>query len=193
VERELIRRGYFNARQQIFIGDGALWIWNLASMVAPSAIQIVDLYHAKEHLSKLAGTIFGSTSDLSRKWTEDRYDDLESGKMDAVLDAIKCHMSKTGEVGEKATREFEYFNGNRNRMKYDYFRSLGLCVGSGVVEAACKVVIAQRLKRSGMFWSLIGANAIIALRCSLLSGSFEAFWGRHKINNYRIPQQIKIT
>jgi len=73
-------------------------------------------------------------------------------------------------------------------MRYDYFRSLGLCVGSGVVEAACRVVIGQRLKRSGMFWSLNGANAIIALRSSLLSGRFDDFWARYRANNR--PQQV---
>ena len=74
-------------------------------------------------------------------------------------------------------------------MKYDYFRSLGLCVGSGVVEASCRVVIGQRLKQSGMFWSLNGANAIVALRSSLLSGRFDDFCARYRTNNYRVPQK----
>jgi hypothetical protein len=82
------------------------------------------------------------------------------------------------------SREFEYFSNNRQRMRYDYFRSLGLCVGSGVVESGCKVVITQRPKRSGMFWSLKGANAIIALRCSLFSNTFDDFWARFRANNY---------
>lgn len=193
VERELTRRGYFHAKCQVFMGDGALWIWNLASMVTPQAIQIVDLYHAKEHLSLLAGTIYGPGSDLSRKWADDCHHDLESGNMDAVLRAIGCHMSGPGEVGKKASKEFDYFNNNRQRMKYDYFRSLGLCVGSGVVEAGCRAVIGQRLKKSGMFWSINGANAIIALRCSLLSGSFDDFWARYRSNNYMIPKKVLPT
>jgi len=187
VERELTRTGFFLAQRQVFMGDGALWIWNLAEMIAPEAIQIVDLYHAKEHLSKLANDIFSSGTDLAKKWAADQHKDLESGNLDAVLSAIGCHMSRSGEVGEKASKEFDYFTNNRHRMKYDYFRSLGLCVGSGVVEAGCKVVIGQRLKRSGMFWSVNGANAIIALRCSLLSGRFDDFWRRYRANN--IPQQ----
>ncbi len=64
-------------------------------------------------------------------------------------------------------------------MRYNYFRSLDLCVGSGVVEAGCRVVIGQRLKRSGMFWSLTGANAILALRCYLFSHRFDDFWHRY--------------
>ena len=102
---------------------------------------------------------------------------------DAVLNAIDCHKTRPGEIGEKAAKEFDYFTTNRRRMRYDYFRSLGLCVGSGVVEAGCRVVIGQRLKRSGMFWSLNGANAIIALRSSLLSGRFDDFWVRYRANN----------
>lgn len=189
VERELTRRGYFHAPRQVFIGDGAPWIWNLAALIAPDATQIVDLYHAKEHLSQLAGAIFGADSDLSHQWAADRYDDLEAGNLDAVLSAIRGHTSRPGEVGKQAARELDYFHTNQHRMRYAHFRSLGLCVGSGVVEAGCKVVIAQRLKRSGMFWSLNGANAIIALRCSLLSGTFDAFWVRYRTNHYRVPQK----
>ncbi len=183
VERELTRTGFSLAERQAFLGDGAPWIWNLANMIAPQAIQIVDLYHAKEHLSKLANEIFGSGTDFAKKWASDRYKELESGSLDAVLSAISDHLSNSKEIKEKASKEFEYFTNNRYRMRYDYFRSLGLCVGSGVVEAGCKVVIGQRLKRSGMFWSISGANAIIALRCSLLSGRFDEFWVRYQANN----------
>jgi hypothetical protein len=184
VERELKRRGFFLARRQVFIGDGAPWIWNLASMIVPEAIQIVDLYHAKEHLSQLASSIFGVDTDLARKWAADRHHELESGNLDALLQAIHCQNTHDGDIGSMASREFEYFSNNRQRMRYDYFRSLGLCVGSGVVESGCKVVITQRLKRSGMFWSLKGANAIIALRCSLFSNTFDDFWARFRANNY---------
>lgn len=180
VERELTRTGFFHAPRQVFLGDGAPWIWNLAEMIAPLAIQIVDLYHAKEHLSKLANDIFGHSTDLAQKWATARHKELESGNMDAVLSSITCQKSQPGERGEKASKEFDYFTNNRHRMRYDYFRSLGLCVGSGVVEAGCKVVIGQRLKRSGMFWSLNGANAIIALRCTLISNRFDSFWARFR-------------
>jgi len=188
VERELTRTGFFLANRQVFLGDGALWIWNLAAMITPQAIQIVDLYHAKEHLSKLANDIFGPGTDLAKKWAAERYEELESGNLEAVLSAINCHQSRPGELGEKAAKEFDYFANNRHRMQYDYFRSLGLCVGSGVLEAGCKVVIGQRLKRSGMFWSTGGANAIISLRSSLLSNRFDEFWGRYQTANH-IPQQ----
>ena len=179
VEREMVRTGYGAAPRQVFIGDGAAWIWNLAAMVAPDAIQIVDLYHAKEHLSLLANTVYGAGTDLARQWALEQHAALESGRLDLVLKAIAHHKTQSGEIGNKATTEFEYFYNNQQRMRYDYFRSLDLCVGSGVVEAGCRVVVGQRLKRSGMFWSIPGANAILALRCGLLSHRFRSFWERY--------------
>ena len=179
VEREIVRTGFCSAPRQVFLGDGAPWIWNLADMIAPDAIQIIDLYHAKEHLSKLANKLFGCDTDLAGQWALEQHTALESGYLDLVLQAIARHKSRPGVCGEDAKTEFEYFYANRNRMRYDYFRSLDLCVGSGVVEAGCRVLIGQRLKRSGMFWSLPGANAIIALRCYLLSQRFDDFWCRH--------------
>lgn len=183
VARELSRTGFFLAKRQVFLGDGAPWIWNLATIIAPQAIQIVDLYHAKEHLSKLANDIFCHGTDFAKKWAADRHKELEAGNLEAVLSAIGCQLSRSGEIKEKISKEIDYFTNNRYRMRYDYFRSLNFCVGSGVVEAGCKVVIGQRLKRSGMFWSIHGANAIIALRCSLLSDRFDEFWKRYRANN----------
>ena len=179
VERELTRTGYYRAPCQVFLGDGAPWIWNLAEMIAPGAIQIVDLFHAKEHLSLLANAIFSHGTDLAKQWALEQHSALESGQLDLVLIAIANHKTRSGEIGQKADLEFDYFYNNRKRMRYDYFRSLGLCVGSGVVEAGCRVVIGQRLKRSGMFWSLPGANAITALRCCFLSHRFNDFWHRY--------------
>jgi len=190
VVRELTRRGFFLAKRQVFMGDGAPWIWNLAAMIAPEAIQIIDLCHAKEHLSHLADVIYRPGTDLAKKWAADRHEDLEAGLLDTVLDSIRPHISIPGEVGTRATNEFNYFNSNRARMAYADFRSKGLCVGSGVVEAGCKSVIGQRLKLSGMFWSKIGADAIIALRCYVRSDRYDEFWRRYRANNYRIPEKV---
>ncbi len=152
VEREAKRRGFERVPRQVVLGDGARWIWNLADELFPRATQIVDLYHAKEHLSEVARAIYGSPSDLATVWTEQRYEELEARKAAA------------------------YFQRNRHRMRYDRFRAEGLCTSTGVVEAGCKVVVGHRLKRAGMHWSLDGANAILALRCAKLSGRFEMFW-----------------
>jgi hypothetical protein len=89
----------------------------------------------------------------------------------------KLASSHTAPELAKATRiEAEYFDSNRERMRYPSFRRLKLFVGSGVIEAGCKTVIGSWLKQSGMFWTVKGANAIIALRCCCVSGKFETYW-----------------
>jgi hypothetical protein len=173
-DREAQRRGFNQAERRIVLGDGAPWIWNLAGEQFPGAIQIVDLFHAKEHLSDVAKAIFGPRSDLCRQWAKRRHDELDEGTLDALLQALRIHAETTDE----ARKCLDYVTKNRSRMNYPKFRAEGLCVSSGVVEAGCKVAIGTRLKRAGMHWTLAGANAIIALRCCKLSGRFDDFWKR---------------
>jgi hypothetical protein len=173
-DREAQRRGFDQAKRRVVLGDGAPWIWNLAGEQFPGAIQIVDLFHAKEHLSDVAKAIFGPRSDLGRQWAKRRHDELDEGKLDALLQALRIHAETTDE----ARKCMDYVTKNRSRMNYPDFRARGLCVSSGVVEAGCKVAIGTRLKRAGMHWTLAGANAIIALRCCKLSGRFDDFWKR---------------
>lgn len=174
VAREAKRRGFAQAQRRVVIGDGAPWIWNLTDELFPDAIQIVDLYHAKEHLSNVAKSIFGPGSELANQWAKQRHEELETGQFDLLLSTLQAHSSKN----DDARKCFDYFTNNRTRMDYPKFREAGLCIGSGVVEAGCKVTIGTRLKRAGMHWTVKGANAIIALRCCKLSGLFESFWER---------------
>lgn len=172
VEREARRRGFDQAYRQVVIADGSLWIWNIVEELFPGAIQILDLYHAKQHLSDVAKEIYGASTDLARLWTAQRYDELDHGQTGKVLEALAAHK----DTNESARKCFDYVTNNRDRMNYPDFRAKGLQVGSGIVEAGCKVVVGARLKRSGMHWSVAGANAIISLRCCKLSGRFEDFW-----------------
>ena len=174
VTREATRRGFDRATRRVVLGDGALWIWNLAGEHVPGAIQIVDLYHAKGHLWDVAKSIYGAGSDLGAQWAKRRRDDLDDGAIDAVLEALRVH----AESNDEARKCLDYVTRNRLRMRYPEFRAEGLCVGSGVVEAGCRVAIGTRLKRSGMHWTVDGANAIIALRSCKLSGRFGTFWER---------------
>jgi hypothetical protein len=174
VEREAARRGFERAARQAVLGDGAKWIWNLASEHFPDAIQIVDRFHAKQHLSDVANSIYGAGSDLSEQWAHARYDELDAGDIEAVLSALRVH-SPTDDEARKCVG---YVEGNRARMRYAEFRAAGLCTSTGVVEAGCKTAIGTRCKRSGMHWTVAGADAIIALRCCKLSGRFEDFWER---------------
>jgi hypothetical protein len=174
VEREARRRGFDRATRRVVLGDGAPWVWNLADELFPGAVQIVDLFHAKEYLSNVAKAIYGTGSDLAAHWAKQRHDDLDGGKLEAVLAAMRLH----AETNDEARKCVDYVTRNRQRMSYPKFRAHGLCTSTGVVEAGCKVAIGTRLKRAGMHWTVTGADAIIALRCCKLSGRFEDFWER---------------
>ena len=92
------------------------------------------------------------------------------------MQALRSIVSSNAELAEKIRTEADYFERNAERMRYPKFRRQHLFVGSGVIEAGCKTVIGSRLKQSGMFWTIRGANAIIALRCCYLNGRFEDYW-----------------
>lgn len=174
VLREAQRRGFERAAKQVVLGDGAPWIWNLATEHFPHATQIVDRFHAKEKLHTIAKDIYGYKSDLWRPWAKQRCEELDAADIEALLKALRPFSKKSDE----ARKGIGYFSENRRRMNYPRFEAEGLCTASGVVEAGCKTAIAVRLKRAGMHWTLHGANAIIALRCCCLSGRFEDFWER---------------
>jgi hypothetical protein len=174
VVREAKRRGFDRAQRRVVLGDGAPWIWNLTEEHFPGATQIVDLFHAKGHLWDVAKAIYGAGSDLAEQWAKRRRDDLDDGNIDDILAALALH----ADTNQEARKCLDYVTRNRSRMRYPEFRSQGLCVGSGVVEAGCKTAIGVRCKRAGMHWTVAGADAIIALRCCKLSGRFEDFWER---------------
>jgi hypothetical protein len=158
------------------MGDGAVWIWNLADQHFPGAIQIVDLYHARQHLWELAAKLFPDHDKTRKRWIARCLDRLNRGKIEGLVKRLRNSQPATAEIAKIVTNEAEYFERNAERMRYPKFRAQELFVGSGVVEAGCKTVIGSRLKCSGMFWTVRGANAIIALRCCRLSHRFEDYW-----------------
>ena len=174
VEREARRTGFENAHRQVIIGDGAKWIWALAYELFPHGIQIIDLYHALETVSTVAKKIFGVESEEAEQKAQSWRAQLERGAIDELIAALTVLEDQHPE----ATTCIGYLETNRERMRYPLFRSLGLCVSSGVEEAGCKVAIGTRLKRAGMHWTVEGANAIIALRCNRLSHRDEDYWAR---------------
>jgi hypothetical protein len=176
---EAAKRGVASAGQVVVIGDGAKWIWNLADEHFPGATQIVDLYHAKEHLCELIRALFPEAetqASVKKEW----YALLEAGNIAQLASEMRLLISANPEKQEDIEREINYFGDNAERMKYKHFKDKGLFVGSGVIEAGCKNVIGKRLKQSGMHWSVRGANAIIALRCAVLSGDFDLHKSKSK-------------
>jgi hypothetical protein len=174
---EARKRGWSRAEKKVVMGDGAEWIWNLAELHFPGAVQIVDLYHARQHLWELARKLYPNDEVNQRVWIKAHQKRLlDKGKIEKLVVAIRSIHSTNPEVGEKIRTEADYFETNAERMRYPQFRRQHLFVGSGVIEAGCKTAIGSRLKQSGMFWTVRGANAILALRCCHLNGCFEDYW-----------------
>jgi len=173
---EASRRGWSRALLKVVMGDGAEWIWNIAELHFPGAIQILDLYHARQHLWEVARKLYPNDQVKQKAWMKMHQKLLDRGKIEKLVDALRAIKSDNAEIEEKVRTEADYFERNRERMRYPKFRRQHLFVGSGVIEAGCKTVIAARLKRSGMFWTVRGANAIVALRCCQLNSEFENYW-----------------
>ena len=174
---EAWKRGWSRAEKKVVVADGAEWIWNLAREHFPGAIQIVDLFHARQHLEDLARLLHPTDTRRRNAWIglhQKRW--LDKGKIAKLVESLRRIQTADAELAKKIRNEADYFATNAARMNYPRFRQQHLFVGSGVIEAACKAVVGHRLKQSGMFWTLKGANSILALRCSHLNGRFEDYW-----------------
>ena len=174
---EAWNRGWSRAEKKVVIGDGAEWIWNLAKQHFPGAIQIVDLFHARQHLWDLARLLHPTDTKRRNAWIglhQKRW--LDKGKIAKLVASLRAIPTADADLAKKLRNQADYFATNAARMNYPKFRKQHLFVGSGVIEAGCKSVIGQRLKQSGMFWTVKGANSILALRCSHLNGRFETYW-----------------
>ena len=176
---EAYRRGWNRAQKKGVIGDDAPWIWNLTEEHFPGAIQIVDLYPARQSRLagwELSGHLWPTDEGPRRRWTRKREKKLDGGRIESLRrDRRSLPVAPPG-AAQLLRHEADYFAANAGRMRYPAFRRQHLFVGSGVVEAGCKTIIGSRLKPSGMFWTVRGANAIVALRCNRLSGQFENYW-----------------
>ena len=161
---EAWNRGWSRAQKKIVIGDGAEWIWNVANQHFPGAAQIVDLFHARQHLWDLARRLHPNDEAGQKRWMLVHQGLLDNGKIKKLTVALRSIRTDNPELAEKLRTAADYFHRNALRMRYPKFRRQHLFVGSGVIEAGCKTVIGSRLKQSGMFWTIRGANAILSLR-----------------------------
>jgi hypothetical protein len=172
---EARRRGAEHIRQLVVLGDGAVWIWNLAEQLFPAATQIVDLYHAREHVHDLAALATRLLRSDGPGWLAGRLAELDAGDIPALLAAGRA-LKFTGSLARERDKQLGYFEDGACRMHYAHFRDLGMFVGSGTVEAGCKAVLGQRLKLSGMRWSVPGATGIATLRCQEASNRWQEIW-----------------
>jgi len=176
VRQAALERGLAQAGQAIYLGDGAAWVWEIARTCFPQAVQILDYYHASEHVTNLAKAVYsdaGAAQNWALRWKALLYD----SELDSLLEDLRQISGFS--PSELAQRELDYLERNRPRMDYRRYREQGWFIGSGVVEAGCKRVIGQRLKQSGMFRTEPGATAVASLRCALLSaGGWNYLWSQ---------------
>jgi hypothetical protein len=171
--------GLPQAKQVVVLGDGAPWIWKLAEEHFPGAVHIVDLYHAKQHVWEVAHAVFGQSSPQACAWASMACDWLVHGQIEdliAALAELPAMAPPSGQSKSLPEQAIGYFTTNAERMRYPAFRAQGMHVGSGIAEAACKTVVATRLKRSGMRWTPDGLDAILPLRTSVLNHCYEDLW-----------------
>lgn len=176
---EALHRGLGRAQEVVVLGDGAPWIWELAALHFPNATHIVDWYHAAEHLWKVADAVYGSGSPRGKAWVERQEARLYAGEVERTIQALR-RLKPPPQAAETVRKNIDYFRTNRERMKYNEYRERGLHIGSGIVESACKHLVNQRLKRSGMRWTQRGAQATLNLRVLDLNGRWDAYWNRQR-------------
>jgi hypothetical protein len=145
----------------------------------PGAVQIVDLWHAREHVWKVAHAVFGRGTRQGATWAKPACDLLSEGQIDALVKRIEQLPPISPDAGAARSVpdiEADYFRSHAHRMRYPTFRALGMQIGSGVAEAACKTVVSTRAKRSGMRWTPDGLDAVLAARTAVLNGTYRDFW-----------------
>jgi hypothetical protein len=173
------RGGLDRALEVVLLGDGARWIRRVAEEHFPNAVHIVDLYHAREHVWKVANAVHGPATPEGAAWAKQADELLSHGKIEELvqmieqLPAIPADPSASRSIPQI---EADYFRSNAERMRYPAFRAKGMHIGSGIAEAACKTVVSARAKRSGMRWTPDGLDAVLALRTSVLNRSYDPFW-----------------
>jgi hypothetical protein len=166
---EAMRRGADNAERIVFVADGAAWIWSLASEHFPEAVEIVDWYHATEHLWQIANSWYGVGSDKAKHWVKANKARLMEDGVKRVIASIRQWKPLSEDQTEVKRENLHYFSTNTNRMLYASFSKRGYYIGSGSVESACKQYGHGRLKQAGMRWKADGIEAVAHLRSALLN------------------------
>jgi hypothetical protein len=158
------RRGVESAKEVVVVADGGRWIWKQARENFPNCVQILDFFHAAEHLSEVASAWYGAGSKRSENWLETRKKDLLEGRFDRMMRSIRAWKPNDPEHEKIKKDNIGYFLRNKKRMRYSEFIARHLHIGSGIAESSCKCLVQARLKQSGMHWTEQGAESILQLR-----------------------------
>lgn len=166
---EAVRRGVLEADEVVILGDGAHWIWSIATELFPTAIQILDWYHASQYVWQAASAIWGEGGEQREAWAREQLDGLWEGKVGEVLAVLEAAQQQ----GAAVEAALSYYRTHQGRMDYPSYRARGLQIGSGSAESACKQLISARLKGAGMIWDTAGAEAVASVRAWLKSERWE--------------------
>jgi len=174
--------GYQHAKQRAFIADGARWLWEVAALHFPDAVQILDWYHLSEHVHDAAALLFGQGSEDAKHFSQARLDELWEGRSADTLSELRSLRKQIRASSKRETLRqlITYLENNRQRINYPKYRGLGLRVGSGQVEGTCKSLVGARCKQGGMRnWTHRGAEGVLRLRAALQTGRYERLWDAH--------------
>lgn len=190
-----VEKGYHSAKDVIFISDGASWLAKCREEYFPEATQILDWYHAVEHLWETAEKIYGENKEKIEQWTSPLEKLLWEGKVQDVIKQLSCMADKMKKHQSSLYTLRGYYVSHANYMKYDEYRKNGWYIGSGAIESANKYIVAQRLKQSGMIWSKIGADAMIWARCKYFEGDWDELWDDMNMKEYynSAPREFKLA
>jgi len=183
LRQDAIRRGLALALQVVLLIDGAAGLAKMGRLCFPTALQIVDFYHALEHAGQVLGALLGSKEHPDYKQRLGRWARrLLNDQVESLI--AQARRQCAGQARAQAVeKELGYFINNVARMQYGTFRRQGFFIGSGVIEAGCKTVIGARCKQSGMFWGEPGAENVLALRCIHGSRRLAEFW-KDRLNTH---------
>jgi hypothetical protein len=172
------RWGLEHCRQSVLIGDGAAWIWERLGPIFDEAIQIVDWYHALEHVWACGRALHGEGTESCRQWVTTKETLLWNGQWATLLAELHAEQGRLRARSKRAAVQSlrTYLTNQATRLDYQKFRDQGLDIGSGTVESACRHVVQSRMKRAGTRWSTSGAQAVLSLRCCWLNDQWQHFW-----------------
>ena len=159
-----VKHGILYVGRLVVVADGAQWIWRLVSDLFPVCTQIVDYYHAKQHLAQAAHASYPDNEQAAQSWFKDMSNCLFRGEIWKIIAQLEQHQQPTS-----------YFVNQQRRMQYQQFRAEGFPIGSGGIESAIKQ-FKHRLTGAGMRWSRNGAERMLTIRAAIMAGTFSDLW-----------------
>jgi hypothetical protein len=191
LRQKAVRRGLGRADQVVYLGDGAAWVWENCRLNFPGAVEILDFYHASEHVGALAKALHDTdpihAASQQSQWCQTMKEINPAAFLPEVHNLMESNPHWPQEKRDAIQAELDYLQTHASRTRYGEFLAKGYFIGSGVIEAGCKTVVGRRFKQSGMFWSEHGAEDLLSLRCQIIGPHFNRIWNQR--SNIRLRHQ----